>query len=294
MVPLTLALAVFMGVIVGLLGGGGSILTVPLLIYLVGLEPKVAIASSLLVVGLTSAGGALHHAWRGTVRWRTGLIFGTCSMAGAYGAGMVARFIPGQVLLLVFAILMAGTAIGLMRHQPGLDSHGRPLAPRPFSLPIVASEGLAVGGLSGLVGAGGGFLVVPVLVMRVGLDMRSAVGTSLLIIVLNAFSAFAGYLTHVQIDWALALSISAASVAGALGGASLSGIVSQHRLRHAFAWLVLAMAAFIASQEIIPGWSIHPSHTEGGQPLGLGANASATALVRAPGGHFVAAPVVRG
>jgi uncharacterized membrane protein YfcA len=120
-----------------------------------------------------------------------------------------------------------------------------------------------VGGLTGLVGAGGGFLIVPVLVMRAGLDMRGAVGTSLLIIVLNTSSAFAGYVAHVEVEWSLALFISVASVTGALGGAFLSGLVSQKRLRLAFACLVLAMSAFIASQQVLPGWLGHPSRTEG-------------------------------
>ena len=263
MVPLALVLAVFMGVIVGMLGAGGSILTVPLLIYLAGLEPKAAIASSLLVVGLTCLAGVVHHAWQGNVRWRPGFTFGAFSMVGAFTAGSVARFVPGEVLLLVFAAVMAASSIGLMRHRPlpGLSGTSPPhTAVAPSKL---AALGLAVGAITGLVGAGGGFLIVPVLVMLGRLDMRSAVGTSLLVIVLNAFAAFAGYLFHVEVEWVLALSISAAAVAGALGGAALSGLVSQTGLRHAFAWLVLLMAVFIASHELLPRFVTHRPGVQG-------------------------------
>lgn len=290
MVPLALVLAVLMGVIVGMLGAGGSILTVPLLVYLAGLEPKVAIASSLLVVGLTSAGGVVHHAWQGNVRWRPGFIFGALSMVGAFTAGSVARFVPGDALLLIFAAVMAASSIGLMRYRPGAEPSGDSPPPPVVAPTKMAALGLAVGAITGLVGAGGGFLIVPVLVMLGRLDMRGAVGTSLLVIVLNAFAAFAGYLFHVEIEWVLALSISAAAMAGALGGAALSGIVSQTGLRHAFAWFVLLMAVFIASHQLLPRLVTHRPRADGLQrPLAGAAPDSAASMLRGAASQAVPA-----
>jgi len=247
MIALTVALAVFVGIALGLLGGGGSILTVPLLAYVAGMDAKQAIATSLLVVGVTSAVGAVSHARAGRVQWRTGLIFGAAGMAGAYLGGVLARFIPGTVLLIGFAVMMIATAIAMLRgRKDAMESAG------PQRIPVVkvVAEGLVVGLVTGLVGAGGGFLVVPALALLGGLPMPVAVGTSLVVIAMKSFAGLGGYLSSVQIDWAVALMVTAAAVAGALIGARLTAMVNPDALRKAFGWFVLAMSSVILAQEI--------------------------------------------
>ena len=215
MIALTIGLAVFVGIALGLLGGGGSILTVPLLAYVAGMEPKHAIAMSLLVVGVTSAIAAITHARAGRVRWRIAVLFGLVAMAGAYAGGRLARFIPGTVLLVAFAVIMIAAGLAMLRGRKdttGADGDQR--------LPVVriALLGMAVGLISGLVGAGGGFLLVPALALLGGLPMPIAVGTSLVVIAMQSFAGFAGHLASEQIDWRLAAFITAAAVVGALIG----------------------------------------------------------------------------
>lgn len=249
MTGLAIGLAVFVGIALGLLGGGGSILTVPLLAYVAGMDAKAAIATSLLVVGVTSAIGAISHARAGRVQWRTGLIFGAAGMAGAYGGGLLARFIPGTVLLIGFAIMMIATAIAMLRGRKTVDTgatHHR------LPVPKIIAEGLTVGLVTGLVGAGGGFLVVPALALLGGLPMPIAVGTSLIVIAMKSFAGLAGYLTSVTINWPLALAVTAAAIAGTLIGARLTALINPDILRKAFGWFVLAMSSVILAQEIHP------------------------------------------
>ncbi len=249
MIALTIGLAVFVGIALGLLGGGGSILTVPLLAYVAGMDAKQAIATSLLVVGVTSAIGAISHARAGRVQWRTGLIFGGAGMAGAFGGGLLARFIPGTVLLIGFAVMMVATAVAMLRGRKNVEvtegSHRLPV-------PKIVAEGLIVGLVTGLVGAGGGFLVVPALALLGGLPMPIAVGTSLIVIAMKSFAGLGGYLSSVQINWTVALAVTAAAVAGALLGSRLTAKVDPEVLRKAFGWFVLAMSSVILAQEIHP------------------------------------------
>ena len=249
MIALTIGLAVLVGVSLGLLGGGGSILTVPLLAYVAGLEPKPAIATSLLVVGVTSAIAAITHARAGRVRWRVAVLFGLVAMAGAYTGGLVARFIPGTVLLVAFAVIMIAAGLAMLRGRKdttGTDGHQR--------LPVVriALLGAAVGVISGLVGAGGGFLLVPALALLTGLPMPIAVGTSLVVIAMQSFAGFAGHLATEQIDWRLAAFVTAAAVAGALIGGRLIAFLNPGTLRQMFGWFVLLMASVILAQEVNP------------------------------------------
>ena len=247
MIALTIGLAVFVGVALGLLGGGGSILTVPLLAYVAGMDAKAAIATSLLVVGVTSAIGAISHARAGRVQWRTGLIFGAAGMAGAYAGGLLARYIPGTILLIGFAVMMIATAIAMLRGRKTIETgetgHRLPV-------PKIIAEGLIVGLVTGLVGAGGGFLVVPALALLGGLPMPIAVGTSLIVIAMKSFAGLAGYLTSVHINWTLALAVTAAAVAGALIGARLTAMINPDSLRKTFGWFVLVMSSVILAQEI--------------------------------------------
>ncbi|KUI33542.1 hypothetical protein AU195_00520 [Mycobacterium sp. IS-1496] len=253
MIALTIGLAVFVGISLGLLGGGGSILTVPLLAYVAGMDTKQAIATSLLVVGVTSAIGAISHARAGRVQWRTGLIFGGAGMAGAYSGGLLAQFIPGTVLLIGFAVMMVATAIAMLRGRKNVETvEGTHRLP----VPKIIAEGLVVGLVTGLVGAGGGFLVVPALALLGGLPMPVAVGTSLIVIAMKSFAGLGGYLSSVQIDWPVALAVTAAAVVGALAGARLTAMVNPDSLRKAFGWFVLAMSSVILAQEIHLGVGI--------------------------------------
>jgi uncharacterized membrane protein YfcA len=241
--------ALLIGISLGLLGGGGSILTVPILLYVFQLPPRVAIATSLLVVGSTSAAALIPHARAGRVRWKTGAIFGAASMAGAYAAGRVAKFIPASVLLLLFGAMMLVTAVAMMRGRKAGAAEG---AAEPAELPLlkVLAEGLVVGGVTGLVGAGGGFLVVPALVLLGGLPMGVAVGTSLLVITMKSFAGFAGYLSSVTIPWETAGAVVAAAIVGSVIGGRLVSLIPADRLRKGFAWFVVVMAVFILGQEV--------------------------------------------
>ncbi|CNE55047.1 putative permease [Mycobacterium tuberculosis] len=239
---LTLLAALTVGVSLGLLGGGGSILTVPILVYVAGVEVKQAIAMSLFVVGVTSLAGVLPHARSGRVRWRTGLLFGAAGMVGAYAGGRLAAYIPGGALLAAFAVMMAVTAVAMLRGRPAPAG-----APADRPMPRILAEGVAVGLVTGLVGAGGGFLVVPALVLLGGLSMPAAVGTSLLVIAMKSFAGLAGYLAAVHIDWPLTLAVTGAAVLGGLAGARLAGRVDPARLRRAFGWFVVVMAAIVVT-----------------------------------------------
>lgn len=249
MSALVLGLSILVGVALGLLGGGGSILTVPILLYGAGLEEKAAIATSLLVVGVTSAFAAIAHARRGNVRWGRGLLFAAGGMAGAFGGGLVAKFIPGGILLVLFALMMLATAVAMWRGRKApAEGHGH-----GGKLPVVKilTEGLVVGVVTGLVGAGGGFLVVPALVLLGGLSMQEAVGTSLIVIALKSAAGFAGYLEHVQVDWALAFGVTAAAVVGSFGGALLAHRIPAEKLRKGFAGFVVVMAIFMLVKQVV-------------------------------------------
>jgi hypothetical protein len=247
MLAVAALLSLLIGLSLGLLGGGGSILTLPILVYVLGVEPRSAIAMSLFVVGVTSVTGSIAHARAGRVRARTGLVFGATAMAGAYAGGQVTRYLPATALLLAFATVMLVTSIAMMRGRR---------APRPGEAPAEAKPakvlaiGLAVGLVAGLVGAGGGFLIVPALALFGGLAMPEAVGTSLLVIALQSFAGFAGHAGHVHLDWTLTLVVSAAAVAGSFAGVRLGRRVSPDGLRKGFAWFVLAMAVFLLGKQL--------------------------------------------
>ncbi|MGB3762338.1 MAG: sulfite exporter TauE/SafE family protein [Ornithinimicrobium sp.] len=246
MVVLTLVLAIFVGVSLGLLGGGGSILTVPLLVYVAGMETKEAIATSLLVVGVTSMVGAISHARGGRVQWRTGVVFGLAGMTGAYAGGRVAELIAGQWLLMAFALLMVATGLAMLRPRRKVD-----LERVPAHLPTARAMvyGLVIGLVTGLVGAGGGFVIVPALALLGGLPMPVAIGTSLVVIAMNAAAGLAGHLASVTVDWRMAAMVTGAAVIGALLGGRLSGRIAAETLRRMFGWFVLVMAVVVAAQE---------------------------------------------
>lgn len=254
MLPLALALASLVGVALGLLGGGGSILTLPILSFVLGQEAHAAVAGSLFVVGMTSLVGVVPHARAGRVRWRIGLVFGAAAMLGAFLAGRAAHAIPPAVLLVLFAAMMIVTAIAMLRGRRA-PSAPRDAAGPALSVPKALLEGLVVGAITGLVGAGGGFLVVPALVLFGGLPMASAVGTSLLVIAMKSFAGFAGHVGSLSalglaLDWPALLALSGIAIGGSFIGARLAGKIPEATLRKAFGAFVVAMGAFILFQEV--------------------------------------------
>ncbi len=253
MIALTVALAVFVGIALGLLGGGGSILTVPLLAYVAGMDARPAIATSLLVVGVTSTVGAITHARAGRVQWRIAAIFGVAAMVGAYTGGRLARYVPGTALLIAFAIIMIGAGVAMLLGRKDVQRYdgGQPLPVLKITL-----LGVGVGVVSGLVGAGGGFLLVPALVLLTGLPMPVAVGTSLVVISMQSFAGFAGHLATEQVDWRLAAYVTAAAVVGALIGGRLVAMVNPATLRKLFGWFVLLMASLMLAEEVHPALGV--------------------------------------
>ena len=248
MIIAAIILAGIMGMTLGLLGGGGSILTVPILVYVLEQPEKTAIATSLLVVGLTSVFALIPHARQGHVMWKFGALFGFFGMIGAFLGGQLAQFVPGQVLLVLFALLMAPMGVMMWRGREEKDTEDD--SPHIESFWMVAIEGILVGAVTGLVGAGGGFLVVPALVMLAKMPIKRAVGTSLLVVAMKSFGGFLGFATHVTLDGSLILGFGAAAVVGSLVGAQLSSKLPAQKLRRAFALFVGVMAAFILSKEL--------------------------------------------
>ncbi len=253
-IPLTLALvlalSLLIGVSLGVLGGGGSILTVPILVYVAGMDPKEAIAASLFVVGVTSAAGAISHARGGRVRWRTGLLFGAAGLVGAFLGGMLGGHLPGELLLVAFALMMVATSIAMIRGRRSVDP-----SKKHTELPVVRVllDGLVVGLVTGLVGAGGGFLVVPALALLGGLPMSVAVGTSLLVIAMKSLGGLAGYLSSVSLDWGLVSAVTVAAVLGSVVGGRLAGRIPEAALRRGFGWFVLVMGGFVLAQQAPDG-----------------------------------------
>jgi len=223
--PLGFLLAVLIGLSLGLIGGGGSILAVPIFVYVFGFAPKEAIAMSLAVVGVASLVGAFRHGRAGNVNLRIALIFGGIAMAGTYLGARLAVFISGTAQLTLFALVMIASAASMFRAAASAERTGEPGERPPLYLPIVALAGIAVGMLTGLVGVGGGFLIVPALVLLAGIPMKEAIGTSLLVISLNSAAGFLGYLGQVPIAWGFMLTFTVVAVAGIfLGTLSTPGL----------------------------------------------------------------------
>ncbi len=245
MPALALAFAALIGLSLGLLGGGGSILTVPVLVYVLGISAKPAIAMSLPVVGVTSLFGAGLH-WRlGNVRVRTALSFGLLAMVGAFGGAKLSVYVSGAAQLVLLAVVMLGSAASMLRGGLPQRTEVGATPARPGLLVPVA---LGVGTLTGLVGIGGGFLVVPALVLLAGVPMKQAIGTSLLVIAMNSASGFAGYVGTVPVDWAFLAGFTAVAVVGGLAGTMLAARLPQRTLKQVFALFLLAMGSFVLYQ----------------------------------------------
>ncbi|MHB1224877.1 MAG: sulfite exporter TauE/SafE family protein [Gemmatimonadaceae bacterium] len=243
MIIIGLGLAALIGLSLGVLGGGGSILTVPIFVYVLGFGAKPAIAMTLPVVGTTSLIGAVSHWRQGNVDLRVALIFGAVAMSGAYLGARLAFLLSGTEQLAILGVVMLGAAVSMMRGRPEGDES---LPRRP--MPVILGAALAVGMLTGLVGIGGGFLAVPALVLLVRTPMKQAVGTSLLVIAMNSAAGFAGYLGQVEIPWGFLTAFTAMATIGILAGTRLVRHVSQRQLRRGFAVFLLGMAAFVLFQ----------------------------------------------
>ena len=242
---LGLSLAILIGISLGLLGGGGSILAVPILVYVVGMAAKPAIAVSLLVVGTTSFVGALRH-WRAAnLEPGTAAVFGLVSMAGAYAGGRMAVGVPDSLQLLLFASVMLTVSVSMFR--TGMTGAGG----GTVRMPLVAASAAGVGVLTGVVGVGGGFLIVPALVLFAGMEMRRAVGTSLLVIAMNSMAGFAAYAGTVPIDWTFTAIFTLLATCGVFLGARLVPSVPQRVLRRAFAAFLIVVGSAVLLQNAL-------------------------------------------
>jgi hypothetical protein len=244
MIALAALFAALIGLALGALGGGGSILTVPVLVYGLAIDPKQAIATSLPLVGLTALVGALGH-WRaGQVQMRAALPVGVMAMSGAYGGGVAAASVPARAQMAILAVIMIGAGTSMLLKRP--PSHSVPAAgPSRRAFAVVAAVSFGIGVLTGLVGIGGGFLFVPALVLLAGVPMRQAVGTSLVVIAMNAAAGFAAHVGHVPIPWGLLTVLVTAGSAGAVGGGTVARKLPPRALQRAFGVLVLGVAAFV-------------------------------------------------
>jgi uncharacterized protein len=248
LIVLGAALGFLMGLSLGVLGGGGSILAVPIFVYVLGFGAKESIAMSLFAVGLVSLFGAAGH-WRaGNVDLRVGLLFGAFAMAGTFGGARLAVFFSGAAQLSLFALVMLVAAALMFRGSATVAVPRQRSRHGVRAVALIGAEGLAVGVLTGLVGVGGGFLVVPALVLLGGLPMKVAVGTSLLVIALKSASGFLGYVDQVQVAWGIMLVFSSIAVAGINVGTRLVRHIPASGLRRMFAVFLLVMSGLILYQ----------------------------------------------
>lgn len=248
------ALGLVIGVLLGLLGGGGSILAVPALVYGAGEPLARAVPASLLVVGVSSATALLPRLRGGQIRWRIALVFGGAGMLAAFAGAAVNRTLPDDLVLVGFAATMV--AAGLRMLRPADEAGGDCALPEGGinwrgCLPKSIGSGIVVGFLTGLFGVGGGFLVVPALVLMLGLPMTIAVSTSLVIVTLNSTAGFVAHAGSVELDWPLLAAFAGAAVTGSLVAGRFADRVNPQRLQRAFAWLVLAVALLVVVQTII-------------------------------------------
>ena len=235
---LAATLGALIGLALGSLGGGGSILTVPALVYLLGQNPHGAVGSSLVIVGANALFGAWLHGRESHVRLRAALLFGAAGVAAAFGGARLSRLLPGPALLILFALLMLVVAAVMLRGQIRAGEAGHPAAPVWWR---VLLGGVVVGFLTGFLGVGGGFLIVPALVLLLGMDMRDAVGSSLVVIALNSAAGLLGHLGDGGLNWWLIGLLLAGGVPGLLLGARLARRLPAARLRQTFALFVVLL-----------------------------------------------------
>jgi uncharacterized membrane protein YfcA len=254
--------ALFVGLVLGLIGGGGSILTVPILVYLIGLNPIVATAYSLFVVGMTSVFGAVQNYKKGFVDLKTAVIFAIPAFIVVYlTRRLLVPIIPDVVftvghfevtnnifIMIFFAIVMVLASFSMISGKKTVSTSE--VQPIKYNYPLIAFEGTIIGVFSGIVGAGGGFLIIPTLVLLAKLPMKKAIGTSLCVVAVNSLFGFLGDLSNFQIDWKFLLTFTGISILGILLGIYLSKFISGHRLKKGFGYFTLIMAFYIIYKEL--------------------------------------------
>lgn len=244
-VVISMVLAVLVGVTIGLFGGGGAILTLPILTYIAGIPTEQAIPMSLFIVGTTSLISALRHAKHHRVKWKMGLVFAIGSMIGSFVGGIVSGFIPATALMIIFGAVMFAAGAGMIRGRQGDMVERRP------KLWLVIVLGAMIGVIAGLVGAGGGFLIVPALALVGGLRMNHAVATSVFVIALQSATGLLGHMGQTTLPWTFTLIFTALSVVGSFIGSSFIGKVPEAKLKKGFGVFVLAMAVFVLGEQIV-------------------------------------------
>jgi uncharacterized membrane protein YfcA len=254
--------AILIGVLLGLIGGGGSILTVPVLVYLFGLMPVTATAYSLCIVGVTSVVGSFTYFKKGLVNVKTAIVFGTPSLIAVFltrksllpsipqDIFTIASFVVTKdiLLMLIFAVLMIVASYTMLKFDK--SDKVEETGVQKFNYPLILLEGSLVGILTGLVGAGGGFLIIPALVILSKLPMKEAVGTSLVIIAVKSLIGFTGELGHGSLDWTFLFSLTALAIIGIFAGTYLSKFIDSKKLKPAFGVFVLVMGLYILIKEI--------------------------------------------
>ena len=252
--------SLFIGVSLGLIGGGGSILTVPVLVYLFAISPPIAISYSLFIVGFTSLVGAYNNYRKGLVNFKTVLLFGSSSITTVFIARkFIIPLLPNVFfkigsfdvthalfVMVVFAILMVAASVSMIRSKKIIAE--KQLKEKPWMLLMY---GVLIGLVTGFLGAGGGFLLIPALVILMKLPMKEAIGTSLLIIALNSLIGFLGDIGHHNIDWKFITIISAIAIAGIFIGGYFNQKVNSNKLKKGFGWFVLVMGIYIIVKELI-------------------------------------------
>lgn len=249
-IPLAIGFGTLIGALLGLVGGGGSILTVPILVYILGQGVHEATATSLAIVGATALIGAVPHARAGRVVLPSALVFGSAGILGAFAGTWLNARVPGPVILLLFGILMLVVAIRMVRHSGGKAA---PIAstPAPGVRWPVLGAGLGVGVMTGFFGVGGGFLIVPALVLVLGFPMRLAVGTSLVIIAINSAAGLLAHLAGGGVNVPLALLFIGGGFVGATLGGRLAGQIDEAKLARGFAALVAVIGLYLIARNAI-------------------------------------------
>ena len=254
--------SILIGISLGLIGGGGSILTVPVLVYLFHVDPVQATAYSLFIVGASSLVGAWPKYKQGFVNLKTAIIFGIPSIAAVFATRkFIVPAIPNELgefagiaitksllMMMLFAVLMVAASFSMIRSKKNKETELE--GEQKFNYPLILLEGALVGILTGLVGAGGGFLIIPALVMLSKLPMKQAVGTSLLIIAAKSLIGFTGDLSNRTMDWTLLLTVTALAIAGIFIGDKLSKRIDGNKLKTGFGWFVLVMGLYVIVQQL--------------------------------------------
>lgn len=257
--------SILIGVSLGVIGGGGSILTVPVLVYLFGTDPVSATAYSLFIVGAASVFGSVSYFRLGLVNIKTAVVFGIPSIAAVYSTrAFIVPVIPeeiftigdfvltkGAMLMVLFAVLMIAASYSMIKKRGAKAGDAVPEGPQKFNYPLILIEGLVVGMLTGLVGVGGGFLIIPALVILSKLPMKEAVGTSLVIIAAKSLLGFTGELGHGNIEWGFILLVTLFAIGGIFVGMVISKRVNGEKLKPAFGWFVLVMGVYILLKETV-------------------------------------------